>query len=57
MSNPETPPSPLPTIVVTFLATPAPSGQASWVRAQVAAYATTDTTASDTLLCSLLLNA
>lgn len=55
MSDPETPPA-LPAIVVTFLATPAPSGQGSWVRAQVTNYAISNTTDEDTLYCSLLIN-
>lgn len=47
---------PLPAIVLTFLATPAPTGPGSWVRAQVTNYAAADTTATDTLYCTLLLN-
>lgn len=57
MSNPETPSPALPTVVLTFLATPAPSTQESWVRAQVTNYATADISGLDTLYCSLLINA
>jgi hypothetical protein len=57
MSDPDVTPPNLPAIVLAFLATPAPDGPGSWVRAQVSNYATAETSAdaTNTLYCALLL--